>query len=175
MNNLRQIGIALHNYHDVHTTLPGGSDYFTFNRQPWSKAILPFLELQNLYDQFNHGIALSETVNAPLCTKPLKVYICPSDPKAADPILKGRGDSCVGSNCPNPSASTMLSYPAAWVRRTATTAPSASTRSRRTPTGVAKAGASARPPADPVRPNVRGNVRPLLQGNDIRARHRRLK
>ena len=112
VNNLHQLGIALHNYHDVHTTLPGGSDYSALNRQPWSKAILPFLELQNLYDQFDHGVALSQTVNAPLCTKPLKVYICPSDPKAADPILKGRGDSCVGSNCPNPSASTMLSYPA---------------------------------------------------------------
>lgn len=56
-NNLRQIGLALHNYHDTHGAFPFGvvgSDMVrnspTWQRYTWTFAIYPYLEQQALYD-----------------------------------------------------------------------------------------------------------------------------
>ena len=40
-NNLKQIGVALHNYHSAHGTLPAGGDARGFSAQTY---LLPFLE-----------------------------------------------------------------------------------------------------------------------------------
>ncbi|HZV06570.1 MAG TPA: DUF1559 domain-containing protein [Gemmataceae bacterium] len=59
-NNLKQMGLALHSYHDINQTFPfGGSDDYsdaggnTYYSLPWGVYILPFLEQQNLYQKFN--------------------------------------------------------------------------------------------------------------------------
>ena len=53
-NNLKQIGIALHNYHEAHRRFPGptnlGPDGKTVHS--WRVAILPFLDEQALYDRY---------------------------------------------------------------------------------------------------------------------------
>jgi prepilin-type processing-associated H-X9-DG protein len=52
-NNLKQIGIAFHAYHDSYTALPG--DILDKNGKPllsWRVAILPFVEQTQLYQQF---------------------------------------------------------------------------------------------------------------------------
>jgi hypothetical protein len=53
-NNLKQIALALHNYHDVHKALPAavmlGPDGKT--KHSWRVAILPYIEQQNLYQQY---------------------------------------------------------------------------------------------------------------------------
>ena len=54
-NNLRQIGLAMHNYHDTHKTLPYGSDYPHTMRGTWCKLVLPQLEQQTLYDQIGRA------------------------------------------------------------------------------------------------------------------------
>lgn len=111
-NNMKQIGLALHMYHDVVRTLPWGSDYNSLNRSTWSKLVLPQLERQGHYDQFNHTKQLSDPVNAAPCVIPVATYICPSDPSAGNPILEKRGDSpALNGATTNPSNSTMLSYP----------------------------------------------------------------
>src|SRR5947209_3447325 len=58
-NNLKQMGIALHAYHDVNLSFPwGGSDDIdaaaggTAQSLPWSVYILPFLEQQAVYQRF---------------------------------------------------------------------------------------------------------------------------
>jgi prepilin-type N-terminal cleavage/methylation domain-containing protein len=59
-NNLKQIGLALHPYHDTYGAFPwDASDDFsdmsgnTFSSLPWGVYILPYLEQQPLYKRFN--------------------------------------------------------------------------------------------------------------------------
>jgi prepilin-type N-terminal cleavage/methylation domain-containing protein/prepilin-type processing-associated H-X9-DG protein len=84
-NNLKQIGLAMHNYQDARLSLPPGycasGPYVdgTTDTSPgwgWATYILPYMEQDNLYDQF--------TLNQPVENSPgiqtiLKGFICPSD------------------------------------------------------------------------------------------------
>lgn len=61
-NNLKQIGLALHNYHDTHLTFPIGTRAGTSWSQAgikdgtnWRYSILPFIEQGNLYNSLNVG------------------------------------------------------------------------------------------------------------------------
>src|SRR5262245_20095140 len=50
-NNLKQIGVAVHNYHDVNAKLPNAYDART--GLSWHVLILPFIEQDNLYKRFD--------------------------------------------------------------------------------------------------------------------------
>jgi prepilin-type N-terminal cleavage/methylation domain-containing protein len=52
-NNEKQIGLALHNYHDVHGSFPPAQNTSFYNQYYWSwlAKILPFIEQDNLYRQ----------------------------------------------------------------------------------------------------------------------------
>ncbi len=52
-NNLKQLGLALHNYHDSHLTFPLGAQRHRGMGLSWFVGILPYLEQQNLYDGFD--------------------------------------------------------------------------------------------------------------------------
>lgn len=59
-NNLKQLGLALHNYHDVFLTFPIGNLYAgtkTSNGWSWIAYILPYIELTNDYDQLDFSYA----------------------------------------------------------------------------------------------------------------------
>jgi prepilin-type N-terminal cleavage/methylation domain-containing protein len=106
-NNIKQIGLALHNYHDTHNTLPpttinpGAANCDSFlpaNSMIMNHTaymfILPFIEQSTIYDQIDFkrpsGIARHGTA----CTRPtdatwpnrvalnhqVATYLCPSDP-----------------------------------------------------------------------------------------------
>ena len=81
-NNLKQIGLGLHNYHDANQVFPPG---FTAVAPPggdtspgwgWSCHVLPYLEQDNLFRQVN--LTQPATVS-PLITQKIKIYMCPSD------------------------------------------------------------------------------------------------
>jgi len=79
-NNLKQFGLALHNYHDVYTTLPIGSLGELANS--WGLAILPQLEQQTVFDKLELGIYGASSVTGPNADvldgwKPA-VFWCPS-------------------------------------------------------------------------------------------------
>ncbi|MCA9117221.1 MAG: DUF1559 domain-containing protein [Planctomycetaceae bacterium] len=83
-NNLKQLGLALHNYHDVHGTLPPGyvqTAATTRNEATWVSFILPFLDQQPLYNtiNFNNCFGCPGDVNDTLRTTKLNVMTCPSD------------------------------------------------------------------------------------------------
>lgn len=106
-NNLKQIGLALHNYHDVHTIFPQvrvldlnnfpGSCTMGWQRPAgysWRVLILPFMDQANLYEtiDFNDhliggcgGGSSWSTADATI----IPGYLCPSDPSQ---VIKG-GDA----------------------------------------------------------------------------------
>ncbi|SFJ30936.1 DUF1559 domain-containing protein [Planctomicrobium piriforme] len=76
-NNLKQLALAVHNYHDVYSMCPqalraSSGDYKT----PWGVAILPMIEQTALFTQLNPG---SSKVLVPNTTS-LAVFKCPTDP-----------------------------------------------------------------------------------------------
>jgi prepilin-type N-terminal cleavage/methylation domain-containing protein/prepilin-type processing-associated H-X9-DG protein len=91
-NNLKQIGLALHNYHDVHKSFPIGTVAVPpqFGNMEWPNylvAILPFCEQQPLYEGF--AVMLSQPTARPWTVafpaqvqdKAVSNYLCPSDGK----------------------------------------------------------------------------------------------
>lgn len=89
-NNMRQIGIATHNYHDVHRSFPPGwigatagigNDVEGNNGFGWGTMTLPYLEQSTLYNQLNFQVSIINPVNLPLLAHSLSVFRCPSDPQ----------------------------------------------------------------------------------------------
>lgn len=86
-NNLKQIGLALHLYHNTHESLPTGcvewrspSATTTRRQFAWSAFLLPFLEQQALYESVDFSVPFDNPVNAPAARTRLAVYECPTAP-----------------------------------------------------------------------------------------------
>ena len=89
--NLRQIGIALHNYHEgwgafpPSSYWPSGSNIHACNNKNLNKnwliliLILPFMEQQGLYDEFDFSKSITDEVNSRPRSQGLPVLLCPSD------------------------------------------------------------------------------------------------
>jgi prepilin-type N-terminal cleavage/methylation domain-containing protein/prepilin-type processing-associated H-X9-DG protein len=75
-NNLKQIGAALHNYHDAHNLFPPG--WIAPGGWAWSTYLLPFLEQQPLYNSLYVGDNYPPDPGTRNDVS-LKIYICPSD------------------------------------------------------------------------------------------------
>jgi prepilin-type N-terminal cleavage/methylation domain-containing protein/prepilin-type processing-associated H-X9-DG protein len=91
-NNLKQIGLALHNYHDNHQTFPPGwiaVDPTTGAQAAhdggtgvgWGTLILPHLDQAAVFGAFDSTVAISDPANLTLRATKLAVFSCPSDPK----------------------------------------------------------------------------------------------
>jgi prepilin-type N-terminal cleavage/methylation domain-containing protein len=83
-NNLKQIGIAMHNYHDAHKSLPVGC--YSCCWGTWKVAILPYVEQKALFDRYDHkqkyidpGHRYSDSINQPVVSAWIDAYACPSD------------------------------------------------------------------------------------------------
>lgn len=126
-NNLKQIGVALHNYHETFglfpsgyvSTVPGSTISSTWCRSnlrglgqyaPWTVMILPQLEQQAMYNQMDFNVPFQEASNQMTTPNsnvivPMSVYSCPSDIK--EPLwasyhgVMGGGTSpdCVNTGC----------------------------------------------------------------------------
>ncbi|MCA9070580.1 MAG: DUF1559 domain-containing protein [Planctomycetaceae bacterium] len=85
-SNLKQIGIAIHNYNEAHGTFPPGwiaarrgattdhNNYFG-----WPAMLPPYLDQAALHRQLDFNVALDEGPNPGLISTVLPVYRCPSD------------------------------------------------------------------------------------------------
>ncbi len=85
-NNLKQHGLALHNYHDTYTTLPPG--YISKYDAPgndlgpgwgWGSMTLPYLDGANLYNALNVNVGIELPPNATTRVSSLAAFRCPSD------------------------------------------------------------------------------------------------
>lgn len=83
-NNLRQVGLAMHNRHDVYGALPNGWTADAPEGTPgwgWAAEILPQMEQGNLYDGLiQRHLPISDPANQAAREMVLPIYICPSDP-----------------------------------------------------------------------------------------------
>jgi prepilin-type N-terminal cleavage/methylation domain-containing protein len=75
-NNLKQIGLALHNYHGTYQKFPPAQDAVGYNVH---SLLLPHLEQGPLYNQFNLTVPPSNAANAVPRVAVVAVFRCPSD------------------------------------------------------------------------------------------------
>ncbi len=88
VNNLRQIGIALHNYHDALSILPPGylaaskfidGETDTAPGWSWASMILPQLDQAPLYSSLNVNLPVQAAANTTATRTILSTFLCPSD------------------------------------------------------------------------------------------------
>ena len=81
VNNLKQIGIAMHNYHDTYKCFPAAvlTDEDGQPMRSWRVAILPYVEQTPLYDQYDFSEPWDGPNNRALYGVSLSAYRCPSD------------------------------------------------------------------------------------------------
>ena len=81
-NNLKQIGLAMHAYHDAHGRLPMGYTFspgYVRGGFGWGAMILPGLEQRLLFDATNFSLPLWNCANTTSGSTALSFYLCPSD------------------------------------------------------------------------------------------------
>jgi prepilin-type N-terminal cleavage/methylation domain-containing protein len=102
-NQMKQVGLALHNYHDTTNKFPaaiwwlagsgpgsgalGGNAYpnsgmFSNMGSSWIMSLLPYMEQGPLYNQINFNVAVTNAANAPVVIRSIPSLLCPSDPAA---------------------------------------------------------------------------------------------
>jgi hypothetical protein len=82
-NNLKQIALAMHNYHSAQGALPPHAIYSKDGKTPllsWRVAILPYIEGNNLYQQFKLNEPWDSPNNKPLIALMPPVYAMPNAP-----------------------------------------------------------------------------------------------
>jgi type II secretory pathway pseudopilin PulG len=97
VNNLKQIGLAYHNYHSVNDCFPPGEmclPNLKTNRAFWTCFILPYLELGTLGNAYNYSMSINTSAsgaygmfNSTVTQAYIKTYLCPTD--VAGTFLRG--------------------------------------------------------------------------------------
>jgi prepilin-type N-terminal cleavage/methylation domain-containing protein/prepilin-type processing-associated H-X9-DG protein len=91
-NNLKQLGLACHAYHDTYRSLPPGysasGSYVNGSTDTspgwaWGAFILPYMEQNNLLNQFNLTLPVQDS---PAIQTVVKTFICPSDIVSLQPF-----------------------------------------------------------------------------------------
>ncbi len=100
-NNLKQIGLAMHNYHDTYGRLPYADERTgtSYAYPSWAVLILPYLEQGNLYQQFvtpigvpqSHGFNALNRMSSDVVQTPVPTYFCPSRRSAQSNIVSQPG------------------------------------------------------------------------------------
>lgn len=120
-SNLRQIGVGLHAYHEVHECFPpGGIELRLYWRDvsrrqlAWSAFLLPYLEQKALHQRIDFGKPFDGPENAVAAAEEVPTYLCPSVTRSSN-LVEGRGACDYGgingeriSGPNNPPKGTML-------------------------------------------------------------------
>jgi hypothetical protein len=87
-NNLKQMGLALHNYHDLHDSFPMGGTFDEKGRplHGWQTRLLPFVDEKPLYDTVDFHAAWNDSANSAPFAQVLEVYRNRSFPELDKPV-----------------------------------------------------------------------------------------
>ena len=105
-NNMKQFGLALHNYHDVYKNFPASSSVFKnlYDGISTQFVLLPFIEQQQRYEGYLDEVSTSTSAFSASYRSPqgnISAFTCPSDPSVGQPgfrnfartnIVISRGD-----------------------------------------------------------------------------------
>jgi prepilin-type processing-associated H-X9-DG protein len=89
-NNLKQLGLALHNFHDTHQVFPASGWTMIGPGNPagmfvgWRPLTLPYIEQENLQKLYDFDSNWWEGTNPAAGGVPVKTYVCPSVPERMD-------------------------------------------------------------------------------------------
>ena len=77
-NNLKQIGLAVHTYHDTYFRLPPAWTNPTLANESAFTHILPYLEKASAYDLYDFAKGNSDPANAKVVAQRINEFLCPS-------------------------------------------------------------------------------------------------
>src|SRR5215471_10206457 len=84
-NNLKQLGLALHNYHSGNGQFPTSirpAGVTSLPRISWMIATLPYIEQDNLRKNYDTTQTWGSPTNLPVTSQPIKIMLCPSSPNS---------------------------------------------------------------------------------------------
>ncbi len=76
-NNLKQLALGMHNYHDTLGKLPYSASHWGYGG--WVKMTLAFIEQKAIADRWNENVTYGSQPNLDLCRIRIKAHMCPSD------------------------------------------------------------------------------------------------
>lgn len=82
-NNMKQWGLAAHNYESTYKRLPSGWVARNVDGNPgwgWAAALLPFIEASNAHQQIDSRLPIANPLHKKLLTFSTPSFVCPSDP-----------------------------------------------------------------------------------------------
>jgi prepilin-type N-terminal cleavage/methylation domain-containing protein/prepilin-type processing-associated H-X9-DG protein len=80
-NNLKQLGLALHNYHDQYKGFPPANLMNAGGTLCWTTLVLPYIEQEPLYNQYHLNADWSDAANdSGLNQTEIQPFVCPSAP-----------------------------------------------------------------------------------------------
>lgn len=118
-NNLKQMGLALHNYHDAHQTLPAGyysfpaiggmppsgvmHDPLTWDAAPgwgWAAVLLPHLDLMTVSNSLDYRLPIWDARHRSSVAQQFSVFLCPSSSGSHDafPVQAANGNPLLIQN-----------------------------------------------------------------------------
>jgi prepilin-type N-terminal cleavage/methylation domain-containing protein/prepilin-type processing-associated H-X9-DG protein len=84
-NNLKQIGLALHNHHDSLGSFPASRNYPSSFSYSAHSRLLPFIEQDNIYKTINFSAPYADPSNAFSRSAQVSIFLCPSDSQSRIP------------------------------------------------------------------------------------------
>ncbi|WP_165229556.1 DUF1559 domain-containing protein [Aquisphaera insulae] len=103
LNNLKQIGLSMHNYHDSNNCFPwcgltilNPTATSTVQWSPHTR-FLPYIEQKNLFDSLNFSFIWSDPQNSTVTATKVASFVCPSDPRQDVPTAGWAPTSYRGS------------------------------------------------------------------------------
>jgi len=98
-NNLKQLGLALHHYHETYSACPPAGIFITGSSGLGSLGVsaqarlLPFIEKQSVRDLIRFDLPWNDPLNQPASTMAVSVFRCPSDANSLIPPNAGAANN----------------------------------------------------------------------------------